>query len=246
VSWEPNDPLPVAPELADDAVHVWCASLDGPPLPPARLREVLLAGERATAERHHFERDKSRSAASRGLLRWLLSSYLGSAPEQVRLRLGPHGKPELAGDQLGMRIFFNVAHCEDVALYGLSAEHELGIDVERLRAMPDALDMAARFFASAEAAALSALPARLRDEGFFVCWTRKEAFVKAQGSGLSVPLDEFEVGLDPFDGAGRVRIPADAVEAARWSVYDLHPRAGFIGALAVPDRDVRLKCWSWA
>ena len=123
-------------------------------MPHAHLVEVLTVGEREIAEQYRFESGRLRSAASRGLLRWLLGSYLNVRPEHARLQFGALGKPELAGDQASSGLRFNVAHCEDVALYALTRRREVGVDLERPRPMPDAADIAERFFAADEHAAL--------------------------------------------------------------------------------------------
>jgi 4'-phosphopantetheinyl transferase len=151
----------------------------------------------------------------------------------------------LAGRQTTSGIQFNVAHCEAVALYALTLQNRMGVDVELLREIAAAADMAKRFFAPEEIAALQRVPEGLRADRFLTCWTRKEAFIKAQGSGLSVPLDEFVVGVDPFDGPGVITFRGDPEETSRWSVYDLRPEPHILAALAVATRDVQLDCWSW-
>jgi 4'-phosphopantetheinyl transferase len=207
---------------------------------------VLTDHERASSSRYIFARDRTRSAASRGLLRHLLGTYLGIEPEEVRLRFGPQGRPELDEAHAGSGVRFNVAHADDLAVYALTHQREVGVDVERIHPMPDATDIAVRFFAAAEIAALRALPPREIDQAFFLCWTRKEAYIKALGGGLSIPLDEFEVDLRPSDRPSGVRVPADPARAASWSLHDLWPAPSFVGSVCVAGHDLELRSRHWA
>src|SRR5207244_11453763 len=122
---------------------------------------------------------------------------------------------------------------------------EVGIDLEYIRAEVADEPIAERFFASREIAALIGLPAPLRAEGFFNCWTRKEAYIKARGEGLTIPLDAFEVSLAPEEPAALLRVDSDPAEASRWSLQALAPGPGYVAAIAVEGRDWQLRCWEW-
>ena len=228
-------------ELGVDGVHVWCASLDDPPLEPEQLAGLLDVADQDTAARYVFARDRARSLVSRGMLRYLLGAYLDLDPRQIELRFGPQGKPELAARHSAYALRFNVSHADGKALYAVTRRREVGIDVEHVRPMPAALAVARRFFAPSEIAAL--MRAGNIDQAFFIGWTRKEAYLKAHGGGLSVALDKVEVELRPSDTPIRLHMPSDQIEAQRWLLYDLRPAPGFIGALCLEGAATRVCCW---
>ncbi len=226
-------------------VHVWSASLDQPAARVARLARLLSVDERARAARFHFERDRTRFTVGRGLLRVILGRYLAVDPARLTFRYGSRGKPSLDGTLSGYDLRFNLAHSQGMALYALAACREIGVDVECIRPVLDAEQIAERFFSAREAAAFRALPPGLRSEAFFSCWTRKEAYLKATGDGLARPLDTFDVSLLPGEPARLQRVAGDRVEASRWSLEALAPAVSCVGALAVEGRFGRLACWAW-
>jgi 4'-phosphopantetheinyl transferase len=232
--------------LRGDEVHVWRARLDGP---SARTRELLSAlspDERERAWRFHFTKDRDHFVVARGLLRSILGLYLGREPGQLRFGYGPHGKPYLIGenDQDGLR--FNLSHSHGLALLVVARARQVGVDVERVRPDIAGDGIAERFFSPQEVARLRALPAALQAEAFFNCWTRKEAYIKARGEGLSLPLDQFDVSLAPGEPAALLATRIDAEEASRWSLMALAPGPGFAAALAAEGSGWRLKCWQWS
>lgn len=233
---------PSAPPLSDTAVHLWCASLDLPELAQQSLAALLSAEERSRARTFRFERDRQRWIARRGLLRRLLGRYLGVDPAELRFVYGPRGKPALAAPAV---LAFNLSHSGGLALYAVSAASSirLGVDVELIRSDLAHLPLAKRYFSPAEQAALQALPKSQQLAAFFRCWTRKEAFVKALGEGLSVPLDSFDVSLS----AGEAQLLAWRHPAAAETVctlFDLEPAPGFAAALAVIGAGGwQLACW---
>lgn len=223
----------------DDAVHVWVAPLSADPGRLAALYSVLTPAERQRADRYVAASRREEDVVARATLRQLLGRYLGVAPSDVQFVLGSSGKPALPGREL----YFNVSHSHGLAVYAFTRRGEVGIDVERLRSQPSHLDMAGRFFAPAEAAAIRSLPPQQREEAFFHVWTRKEAFIKATGQGLSFGLERFEVSVPP-DEPPRLRlIDGDRRAAARWSLVALAPAAGYVGAMvlagAMPTVEVR-------
>ena len=174
---------------------------------------------------------------ARGALRVLLGHYLACDPRRVRFRKGAQGKPYLEEGSESRRISFNMSHSGKIALYALTPVREIGVDIELVRPHQPALELAERFFARGEVAALRVLPEREREGSFFACWTRKEAYLKATGMGLSTPLDRFEVSIDPDDTTVRLTIPSDPAEAARWSLHGLRLIGGYASALAVEDNE---------
>jgi len=227
------------PELAADEVHVWQAALDAPARPLRELAATLSTDERARAERYHFERDRRRFVVCRSLLRDILGRYAGRPAGALRFGYGSSGKPSLPDSD----VRFNVSHSDGVAVYALARGREVGVDVERVRPVSGADRIAERFFSAPERQALRAVPATARTTAFFTCWTRKEAYVKARGEGLGLPLDQFAVSLAP-DGPARLWPAggADAREVARWSLAGLRQDPGYVAALAVEGHGWRL--WS--
>lgn len=234
------------PPLATDDIHVWRIALEVGDSLLIRLREVLSEDERQRAERFYFEKDRCHFTAARGVLRMLLSGYLSRRPEAVCFAYGNYGKPRLADEDNESDLRFNLTHSHGLALVAVTRRREVGVDVERIRDMErDGEPLAERFFSPREAAVLRSLPTELRREAFFHCWTRKEAYIKAQGKGLSLPLDQFDVSLHPDEPAALLATPHDPTEAQRWSLRRLLPADGYVGALAVEGHSWRLWCGEW-
>jgi len=177
---------------------------------------LLSDAERHRARRFVFDRDTRRYIVGRARLRELLAARLGVRAHQVEFVYGAHGKPALSRRFADSNLHFSVSHCDDLATYAFSSGHAIGIDVEAVRVMTDADDIAARYFSPRENATYRSLDPRDKPLGFFNCWTRKEAFVKALGGGLSMPLAEVDV--------------AHALPG--WRLHSFSPLPGFIGALA--------------
>lgn len=237
---------PVTLTLADDEVHVWRASLNLPPAQIQHLRSVLAADEQARAERFHFQKDRDHFIVARGVLRLILGRYLTRDPEHLVFRYNSYGKPALVPAESEEPLCFNVSHSHELALYAVSRGREVGIDLEHIRSGVDIDHIAARFFAPGEVSTLRTLPATVRNEAFFRCWTRKEAYIKARGEGLSLPLDQFEVTLTPGQPAALMSTPGDPREASRWSLQDLTPALGYVAALAVEGYGWQLACWRYS
>jgi 4'-phosphopantetheinyl transferase len=219
--------------LPHDEIHVWCASLDPPGVEYDRLAGTLSADERARAHRFHFERDRRRYVVGHGLLRAILGRYLDLEASEVRFRFGQHGKPFLAAGLGDAGLQFNMAHSHGLGLYALIRDHAVGVDIEHVRDQADLEQIAANFFSARENAALRALDADQRLVGFYNCWTRKEAYIKAIGEGLNYPLDQFDVSLIPGEPVRLLGIAGDEGAPNRWSLWSLEPCAGYVGALAI-------------
>ena len=241
IEW--NDAPPRMPRLAPGQVDVWSVKLNPAPEQVEGLAAALSSDEHERAGRFHFERDQRRYRCARGALRFLLAPYLDVDPEDVAFGYGPHGKPMLSAPFAG-QLTFNVSHSGELALIAIGKDLDIGVDVEVVRPMEDADGIASRFFAPKEAERLRALPSRWRTRAFFACWTRKEAYLKALGSGLAKPLDAFEVTFAPGEAAGLV-VYGNEAETARWRVCDVSPDVGYAGAL-VTDGAVTVAGWRFA
>lgn len=239
-SWRlPSDSL----ALPQNEVHVWRANVDLDPTDLEHLRGVLNSDERARAARFHFPKDQQHFEAARGTLRMILARYLDRAPAQLEFIYGPYGKPELAPGDNADGLRFNVSHSQGLALYAITRYYQIGVDLEGVRANFAWEDIAGRCFAPREVEALRLLPAASRAGAFLNCWTRKEAFVKALGAGLSLPLDQFEVSLAPGEPARLLRTTGDSQEASQWSIRELEPAPGYIAAIAVRAARCEFKLW---
>ena len=232
--------------LASNAVHVWRASLHVSTSYLNTLEGTLTADERARAERFYFQKHRERFIAGRGLLRNILSRYLDKAPDQLRFCYNSYGKPSLTKETGAEELSFNLSHSHEMALYAVTRRREIGIDIEYFRPDVEAEKLAERFFSPREAAVLRALPEHLRKEGFFNCWTRKEAYIKAEGEGMSIPLSAFDVSLTPGEPVALLRGQKHPQETSRWSLQALNPAPGYAAALAVKGHDWELKCWQWS
>jgi 4'-phosphopantetheinyl transferase len=231
--------------LGLDEVHVWRANLDQTPSQIQSFRHNLATDEQARAERFHFERDREHFIVARGVLRAILGGYLKRAPEGLSFCYGSHGKPALAGESGGDAIRFNVSHSHGIALYAVTRGREVGVDLERIRFNLAVAEIAERFFSRREVAMLRTLPTEEQREAFFRSWTRKEAYLKARGEGLSSPLDQIDVS--PASGKPDA-VPGtqpDSSEASRWTFQELAPAPGYVAALAVEGHGWRLTCWQW-
>jgi 4'-phosphopantetheinyl transferase len=239
------EPQAVAGDLAGRSLHLWAARLDPPAPRVAELRRLLDPDERARADRFRFDVHRRRFIVGRGFQRLLLGSYLGADPASLVYAYGPKGKPALAGRHEGAGLWFNLSNSEELALLGLDREREIGVDVEHLRPLSDLEALAERFFSAGESRTLLALPPAERIRGFFNCWTRKEAYLKAVGDGLSAPLNRFDVTLSPGEPARMLALEGSSERAAAWSLYHLEPVEGYLGAVAIEGEGWKLAGWTW-
>ena len=221
--------------LENGAIEVVVTRLDLEPEAVRASAALLSDAERQRATRLVFDRDRRRFIVARAWLRRLLAVRLGVPPESVELGYGAHGKPLLARYCASSDLRFNVSHAEDAAVYAFSEGREIGIDVESVRMIPDADDIAERFFSPRENEAYLALDPSDRPLGFFNCWTRKEAFVKAFGDGLCHPLNRFDVSLAPGEPAKILRVEDMPGDQCGWALHDFFPGPGLIGAIVVQE-----------
>lgn len=237
--WEPMPEAPGSPlprSLAPDEIHVWRASLRQPAAEVSTFQSTLSAEERERASRFHFAKDRDAYIVGRGLLRRLLAHYIPLSPEALSFRYSPYGKPALAGTCEASRIEFNLSHSGELVLFAFTRERRIGIDIEWIRpdlSVQEAGEIAKQFFSPREVDALNALPESLHQAAFFHCWTQKEAYIKAQGEGLSMPLDRFDVSLHPAGPAVLLQTLDVPQEAAKWQLRTLPPAPGYAAAVAV-------------
>jgi 4'-phosphopantetheinyl transferase len=187
-----------------------------------------------------------RFIASRGLLRVILGRYLKTDPKRLRFCYTLHGKPELAEEAGDETVQFNLSRSQGLALYAFTRCRRIGVDLELISHHHGDERIPERFFSPREVCALRQLPADTQLEAFFNCWTRKEAYIKARGDGLSMPLDQFDVSLAPGEPAALLNTNGDPEETCRWSLQGLTPAPGYVGALAVEGHDWHLSSWQWS
>jgi len=230
-------------ELSNKDVHIWQAALDSPGNRVQEFREKLSLDERAKAERLRFERDRNRFIVRFGILRTILGFYTGTEPNEIRFCYGNRGKPRLC-DAFGRAgIHFNVSHSEGLALYVFTRDHEVGVDIERIRDIPEMEEIVEQFFSARENAIFRSLPRSKKRQAFFTCWTRKEAFMKVIGEGLFYPLNRFDVSFSPDEPSRLLSIDGDPEKASQWFMLSLKPAVGFIAALAIKGHGWRLHFW---
>jgi 4'-phosphopantetheinyl transferase len=219
------------PRLERGEIHVWRTDLNEQSDGLQSFLRVLNETERTRAERFHFKKDRDRFVIARGILRMILGRYLYVEPERLQICYGPHGKPALADVHNKDRLYFNVSHSHSLTLYAMARERELGIDVEYVRQGLAIESIARQVCSPGEIEKLLKLPPNQRNQAFFNCWTRKEAYVKAVGKGLAFPLDQLEVSFAPNESAALLRESGKIVSG--WSLRDLSPGPGYVAAIAI-------------
>lgn len=233
---------PVGPEISEvpppahDEIHVWHQSFCHEAAEVDAFRGLLSSDELQRAARFRFDKDRSEFMVSRGTLRRLLGCYLQVPPKELRFAYSAYGRPGLAGDAPSTMLDFNVSHSGGVALLAFARDRKIGIDVEKVRRDFGTSEIAERFFSTAERAALRDLPQQQRHEAFFRCWTRKEAFIKALGEGLSHPLDQFDVSLAPGTPAALLATRPDPKEVGRWTLWNIQTPGDYAAALAAESK----------
>ena len=226
-----------------DEVHVWNASLAVPDDTFRNAWAILSPDEVARAERLLIEKDRKRFVVARGILRKILSVILEVPPSTVRFETTSYGKPVLAAEYSRADIQFNLSHSHDLALYAVTQSRRVGIDLEYIREI-DAVNVAEHFFSQREYESLRLLPANQQRAAFFDCWTRKEAYIKARGEGLTRPLQSFEVSILP-EKPQLLWCEGDPTEPDRWFFANVSPSAEYAATLAVEGRGWALSTWHW-
>ncbi len=221
-------------ELRTGVVHLWQRSLNASEHSIQACHELLLPEEREKANRYRVEHPRSDYILTRGTLRSLLSKYLHFSPTQITFRYTEHGKPFLENSA----VRFNVSHTEGLALMAFTLRHEVGIDVEKVRPQSDVRKLAERFFSMHERRALQNLNGDELHSAFFRCWTRKEAYIKAIGEGLSHPLHQFDVSIETNPEQALLATRPHPNEAGRWSIRNVSVPPGYAAALAVGTEEI--------
>jgi 4'-phosphopantetheinyl transferase len=231
-------------KLDAQTVDLWLAPLDSVAACSERMADSLSPDESERAEAFYSAEERLRFITTRGILRDLVSRYLGCSPAQVQFEYKPNGKPQLGQTRHSTDLRFNLSHCASAALYAFSVGREVGVDIELIRPQFPFDRLARRFFSRGEIAKLQRWPVYQRSVGFFTCWSRKEAYAKAQGQGLSLPFDAFEVTAAPWEAPELVAAP-DLQELERWSLWDVPLDSSLAGALAAEGRPRRLRLFHY-
>jgi 4'-phosphopantetheinyl transferase len=232
--------------LPEGEVHVWRAHLDTPSDTLVKLRQTFSPAECERAGKFYFMPDRTRYVIGRGLCRILLERCLGIPADRLRFEYGTAGKPKLAQDFQRSLLHFNVAHSGDFVLVALAYRYQLGVDIELIQTDFEVDAIAQQFFSATERASLIAnVPVHGKHDAFFTCWTRKEAYLKARGDGLSLPLDSFDVAFLPGQEPQLIETRQDPAEASRWTLRDLDVDPLYKAALACDSPSLQLRTWDW-
>jgi len=240
---------PAALELQSQQVDIWRVCLDLPADFLMRLHATLSTEESQRAARFHFPADRDRFIAAHGCLRDILTRYLPLDSGHLSFSNNAYGKPRLSTGLLRVSsehgLDFNLSHSRDFALVAVTVNRRVGVDIEQFREKISREEIARRFFSKREVSELLTLPPEQREAAFFNCWTRKEAYIKAHGLGLSLPLDSFDVSLTPGEPAILRATRPDPQEAACWTLQPLEVQPGYAAAVAVEGRDLEFRLWDW-
>jgi 4'-phosphopantetheinyl transferase len=228
-----------------NTIHVWRIFLDDAASCFQSLQQTLSHDELTKAERFHFQKDRTQFMVSRGALRAILSQYLDINPRTLRFDYNPYGKPSLIVEQGGDTLRFNLSHSHGIALIAITKNREIGVDIEHIDTDFPYKQIAERCFSPLENAVLRSLPEPIQIKAFFTCWTRKEAYIKAVGKGLSIPLDCFDVTVAPGEPAALLNFHEKPEEASRWSLIELIPSPDTVATVAVEGYCAGVECWQW-
>lgn len=232
---------PIYPDLQTQHVDIWRCSLVLSSNTLESLEATLSDDEKQRAARFHFREDRDCFISAHGCLRHILGLYLHCEPGKLGFSAGPHGKPALDDHQLD----FNLSHSGDFALVAITRGRKVGVDVERIRQGISFQAIARQYFSKFEIAELFALPPEEWETGFFTCWTRKEAYIKGQGLGLSLPLESFDVSPIPNGTALLRATRPDPDEAARWTLLSPEVDSHYASAVAVDGQGLEFRFWDW-
>jgi 4'-phosphopantetheinyl transferase len=228
-------------KLNRDEIHVWTASPEIALQQAAELERTLSTDEIDRARRFHFETDRRNFIGRRAILRAILADYLATTPSSLRFLYNDFGKPRLDGSPEARSLSFNQSRSRGLTLVAVTLDRDVGVDIEFVNDSVPTAELATSFFSTNEIATLQALPESLRLAGFFNCWSRKEAYIKARGMGLSIPLDSFDVSLNHGD-AGTVVVNGNSSD---WKIENLDIDPRFAAAVGAPGRDWKVTRRNW-
>jgi 4'-phosphopantetheinyl transferase len=234
------------PILGQSEIHVWRINLVQDVEMEDWLKGCLSAEESERSARFHFVQDQRRFVVRRAVLRHLLAGYMNVNPKIVRLLPAPHGKPVVHGQDGSTGLRFSCSHSANLGLVAIARGRELGVDLERHRPLADAEELTNAFFSPFEIAELAGMSQALKKKSFFDCWTRKEAFVKAIGMGLSFPLNRFAVSLAPDRPAALLSVEGYPNAVDRWTMLSLNVDADYSAALVFEGKSAGLQCFEWS
>jgi 4'-phosphopantetheinyl transferase len=238
---DPEFALATSLDLSGNEVQLWRLDLPRLATGEARWHAILTRDETTRVGRFLVVRARHHFMITRAWLRLLLAAYIGGDAKQIAFGTADNGKPVLASPFDPREVTFNVSHSGEVALLAFSRRRDLGVDVEQVRSQRDLEGIARRFFSAHEQEELAAVAAEEKQNAFFRCWTRKEAYIKAKGKGLALPLSQFDVTLAPGATNALLATRPDADEAGRWSMREIEAGPGHVGALCVAGHDWQLR-----
>jgi 4'-phosphopantetheinyl transferase len=228
--------------LSDDEAHIWRADLKFNECFQTSFLKLLSPDEKRRAQKFRFTKDSRNFIIARGILRSLIGKYLKIKPSEISFRYSEFGKPGIADNH---SLQFNISHSKNIALFAFIKKLNVGVDVEFVNPDIEVKDIAEKFFSPNEVLNLFALPEKQHTLGFFNCWTRKEAFIKAVGEGLSFPLNKFEVSLEPDKPAKLLATDWEPKAVSKWSIFSMSPATNFVGGLAIEGVVEKIKFWNW-
>lgn len=231
------------PKIEPDQVHLWRANLNLSTATIEELATILSTDEIARADRFRFAKDRNRFIAARSILRQLLANYLQISPNKLQFEYSDRGKPSIPNNSLQ----FNVSHSHEYAFYGFIYNHAIGVDLEYLRAMEDAVKIAERFFSPREFQCISRHPQAQQQQIFFKFWTAKEAYLKAIGTGLSGSIADVEIAVEHQESPQLLAIKGDKIAAANWSMYSCIPATDYVATIAIATSITpqQVHFWHW-
>lgn len=243
LQWRNADPDGLIPT---NEVHVWRLFPNTIGFQIESLQKILSADELERARKFHFEKDRRRFIMARGILRTILARYLDIKPQQVSFEYASFGKPILATDFVRGNISFNLSHSGEMVLYAITRNHKIGIDVERINDNVDVMQIASRFFSPCEIVELEKAYEKNHSEIFFRYWTRKEAFVKGLGKGVSFPMEHIDVSLINDKFLPPIKLAGENCEYPWLYIRDLFPGDGYAAALATDRIDSNISFWHYS
>ena len=232
--------------LASQEIHVWKVPLRPPEIWLKKLKNLLNGEERERAERYKAPARQEAFVTTRGMLRYILGWYLDTKPEHLKFDMGSHGKPYLVEPPTSPGISFNLAHSADLALLAITHDRQVGIDIEHHRQILDYAGMVKRICSPAEQSFLMKIPHESQLTAFLSCWTRKEAYTKAIGKGITFPLNTITVSLTRELPVKLLHVEGHADEPSRWTMCELFPGAGYSAALVGEGQSWTPICWEWS